>query len=64
MFAVVATIDFLPGPLIITISDTGPCRSIDDRSWNCHGVDADRPLLLRLIIIVGVIDDDYLAVAR
>jgi hypothetical protein len=63
-FAVTATIDFLLGPLIITISDTGPCRSIGGRSWNCRGVDAGRPLLLCLLVVIEVVDDDYLTVAR
>jgi hypothetical protein len=51
------------GPLIITISDPG-CRSIDDRGRNCRGVDTGCPLLLRIIVVVGVVDDDYLAVTR
>jgi hypothetical protein len=62
--AVAATINLLLRPLIITISNPGPCRSIDNRSRNCRGVDTDCPLLLRLIVIVGVVDDDYLAVTR
>jgi hypothetical protein len=64
MFVVATTIDLLLGPLSITISDTGPCRSIGGRSRNCRGVDIDRPLLLRLVVVVGVINDDYLAVTR
>jgi hypothetical protein len=62
MSAVTATIDLLLRPLIITISDAGPCRSIGSRSRNCCGVDIGHPLLLRLV--VGVVDDDYLAVSR
>jgi hypothetical protein len=64
MFAVVATIGLLLGPLIITISDPCPCRSIGDRSRNYRGVDTGRPLLLRLVVIVRVIVDDYFAVTR
>jgi hypothetical protein len=62
--AVVATIGILIGPLIITISDPCPCRSIRGRSRNCRGVNTCRPLLLRIVIVVGVINDDYLAVTR
>jgi hypothetical protein len=64
MSDVAATIDLLLEPLIITISDTGPYRSIDGRSRNCRGVDIGHPLLLRLIVVVEVIDDDYLAITR
>jgi hypothetical protein len=62
MAAVVATLSLLLRPLIITISDPCPNRSIGGRSRNYRGVDTGRPLLLRLII--GVIDDDYLAITR
>jgi hypothetical protein len=64
MSAVVATINLLLGPLIITISDPCPCRSIGDRSMNCRGVDTSRPLLLRIVVVVRVINDDYFASSR
>jgi hypothetical protein len=62
--AVIAAIGLLIGPLITTIINFCPCRSIDERSRNCRGFDTDRLLLLRLIVVVGVIDDDDLAIAR
>jgi hypothetical protein len=64
MAAVVATLSLLLRPLIITISDPCPNRSIGGRSRNYRGVDTGRPLLLRLIVVVRVVDDDYLAVTR
>jgi hypothetical protein len=64
MFVVTATIDPLLGPLSITISDTDPCRSISTRSRNYRGVDIGCPLLLRLIVVVRVVNDDYLAITR
>jgi hypothetical protein len=60
----VATLSLLLGPLIITISNPCPYRSISGRSRNCRGVNIGRPLLLCLIVIIGVIDDDYLAVTK
>jgi hypothetical protein len=62
MSAVVATISLMIEPLIITIIISCPCRSIGGRSRNCRGFNTGRPLLLRLIVVVGVVDDDYLAV--
>jgi hypothetical protein len=62
MSVVIATIGLLLGPLIITISDPCPCRSIDGRSRNYRGVDTGRPLLL--CIVVRVINDDYFAITR
>jgi hypothetical protein len=62
MSAVVATIGLLIGPLIITNIDPCPCRSVSGRSRNYRGFSTGRPLLLRLV--VGVVDDDYLAVTR
>jgi hypothetical protein len=62
--AVTAAIGLLIGPLIITIIDLCPYRSTSGKSRSCHGFDTGRLLLLRLIIIIGVIDDDYLAVTR
>jgi hypothetical protein len=64
MSAVVATISLLIGPLIITISDPCPCRSIGGRSRNYHGFDTSRPLLLCLVVVIRVINDDYLAITR
>jgi hypothetical protein len=64
MSAVVAAIGLLIGPLIITISDLYPYRSIGGKSRNCRGIDIGHPLLLRLIIVVRVIIDDYLIVTR
>jgi hypothetical protein len=61
---VIAAIGLLIGPLIITIINLSPCRSIGGRSRNCHGFDTGRPLLLRLIVVVKVVDDDDLAVTR
>jgi hypothetical protein len=64
MSAVVTTIGLLVGPLIITIIDSCPYRSIGGRSRNYRGFNTDRPLLLRVVIVIGVIDDDYLAMTR
>jgi hypothetical protein len=64
MPVVVTAINFLVGPLIITITDPCLCRSIINRSRRCSGFDIDCFLLLCPIIIVGVIEDDYLAVTR
>jgi hypothetical protein len=46
MYIVIATISLLLGPLIITISDPCPYRSIGGRSRNYRWVDTGRPLLL------------------
>jgi hypothetical protein len=40
------TPDLLIGPLIITIIDPCPCRSIGGRNRNCRGFSTGRPLLL------------------
>jgi hypothetical protein len=62
--AVVTAISLLVRPLIITIIDPCLCRSIIGRSRSYRGFDLDNCLLLCLIIIVGVIKDDYLAIIR
>jgi hypothetical protein len=64
MSAVVAAIGLLVGPLIITITDLCPCRSIVGRSRICRGFDIGSLLLLCLVVVVGVIEDDYLTVTR
>jgi hypothetical protein len=64
MSTVVATIGLLIGSLIITIINPFSHRSIGGRSRNYRGFDIGRLLLLRLVVVVGVIDDDYLAVTR
>jgi UDP-N-acetylmuramyl pentapeptide phosphotransferase/UDP-N-acetylglucosamine-1-phosphate transferase len=64
MSAVVTAIGLLVRPLIITISDPCLSRSIIDRSRSCRGFNVSSFLLLCLIVIVGVIEDDYLAVTR
>jgi hypothetical protein len=64
MSAVVATISLLIEPLIITIIISCPCRSIGGRSRNYRGFDTGRPLLLHLVVVVRVVDDDYLPVIR
>jgi hypothetical protein len=61
---VVAAIGLLVGLLIITITDIYLCRSIIDRSKSYHGFDTGSLLLLCLTVIVGVVEDDYLAVTR
>jgi hypothetical protein len=57
--AVVAAIGLLVGPLIITITDLCPCRSS-----SCRGFDTGSLLLLCLIVVIGVVEDDYLAITR
>jgi hypothetical protein len=64
MSAVVAAIGLLVGPLIITITDPYLCRSIIDKGRSCRGFDIGSFLLSCLAVIVGVIEDDYLAVTR
>jgi hypothetical protein len=64
MSVVAAACSLLIGPLIITITDLCPCRSIVGGSRNCRGFNTVSLLLLLLVIIIGVIDDDYLAVTR
>jgi hypothetical protein len=63
-FAVVAAIGLLVGPLIITITDPCLYRSIIGRSWGYRGLDIGSFHLLCIAVIVGVVEDDYLAVTR
>jgi hypothetical protein len=64
--AAVAAIGLLIGPLIISITDLCPYRSIIDtsRSSCCRGFDTDSLLLLCLSVIIGIIEDDDLAITR
>jgi hypothetical protein len=61
---VTAASSLLIGPLVITITDLCPCRSIVGGSRNCRGFNTVSLLLLLLVIVVGVVNDDYLAVTR
>jgi hypothetical protein len=61
---VTAASSLLIEPLIITITDLCPCRSIVGGSSNCRGFNTVSLLLLLLVIVVGVVNDDYLAVTR
>jgi hypothetical protein len=60
----VSAIVLLVGPLIITIIDLHLCRSIICRSRSYHGFNLGGCLLLCLIVVIRVIEDDYLAVTR
>jgi hypothetical protein len=60
----VSAIGLLVGPLIIIIIDPCLCRSIIGRSMSCRGFNLGSCLLLCLTVVVGVVDDDYLAVTR
>jgi hypothetical protein len=60
--AVVAAIGLLVRPLIITITNLCPYRSIINRSRSCCGFKTGSLLLLCLTVIVGVVEDDYLAI--
>jgi hypothetical protein len=64
--ATVTAIGLLIGPLIISIIDLCPCRSIinTSRSSCCRGFDTDSLLLLCLSVVVGIIEDDDLAITR
>jgi hypothetical protein len=64
MSAGVSAIGILVGPLIITIIDPRFCRSIINRSRSYRGFNLDSCPLLCLTIIIGVVEDDYLAVTR
>jgi hypothetical protein len=63
MSDVVATIGLLVGPPIITITDPVFYRSIIDRSRGYRGLGISS-FLLCIVIVVRVIEDDYLAVTR
>jgi hypothetical protein len=64
MSVVVAAIGLLVRPLITTIIDPCLYRSIIDGSRSYRGVNLDSCLFLCLAVVVGVIEDDYLAITR
>jgi hypothetical protein len=64
MSTVVTDIVLLVRPLIVTITDPCLYKSIIGRSRSYRGLDIGIFLLLCLAVIVGVIEDDYLAVTR